>query len=123
MPDTKKILLIDDDPGLSTTFGLGLESAGFELIVAKDGKEGMQKAVKERPDLIITDLMMPAVDGKDFLKELVNHPECKGTPVLVMSALVAELERDEILRLGAKEYLEKTSTSPDMLVEKAKKYT
>lgn len=86
-PRKPKILVIDDEPILIKLLSKRLESQGFEVLTAADGQEGFEKTLKERPDLIVSDVMMPRMTGYDLLHKL--HKQTDGTehiPILIMSA-------------------------------------
>jgi CheY-like chemotaxis protein len=79
----KHILIIDDDPSILLLFSQFLESAGYSVASAPDGTEGLRSVKAEKPDLIITDIMMPEMDGLELLMEIKrNHP---GIPVIAIS--------------------------------------
>lgn len=83
-----KILIIDDDPDIVESMKLVLESKGYEVISASTGKEGLNKAKQEKPNLIILDVMMEhGSAGFDVSRELRKDNDCKHTPVLIMTAL------------------------------------
>jgi len=82
----KTILLIDDEPELVQMVRLRLESNDYAVISALDGKEGMQKAMAEKPDLIILDILMPNKDGYTFLREAKADEILKKIPVIILTA-------------------------------------
>jgi DNA-binding response OmpR family regulator len=86
-----KILVIEDHPDTSQVITLLLGIEGITVITAADGYEGLRKANAERPDLIITDLMMPNLDGVDMIKLLRNQPEFAKVPVLGLTAYAEEM--------------------------------
>ncbi len=91
MPE-KKILAIDDDPTSLYLVQVILSKAGYEVITASSGNEGIELAVKERPDLIILDIMMPDLDGTVVTTFLKGDPRTKDIPIIYLSALVTEKE-------------------------------
>jgi len=82
----KRILLIDDDPGIILTLSSILEKHGYTVIVAKDGAEGLEKALSGRPKLIISDVMMPGMTGYDFVQRLRKQERLRKVPIIVISA-------------------------------------
>lgn len=82
----KKILMIDDEPGVVKLAKAQLEASQFEVITACDGMEGIVKAQNEKPDLIILDVMMPNLDGRGFISELKKYDEIKLTPIIIFTA-------------------------------------
>lgn len=89
----KRILLIEDEKDLIETVSLRLEAAGYEVISASDGLEGLGKARKEKPDLIILDLMLPKMDGYKVCGLLKADTRYNGIPVIMLTARAQELDR------------------------------
>ncbi len=85
--DKKRILIVDDDPDLVETVSMMLESKGFATIPAYGGIEGLDKARKERPDLIVLDVMMPDKDGYAVCNELKKDPAFKEIPIILLTAI------------------------------------
>jgi CheY-like chemotaxis protein len=84
-----------------------LEKRGYEIITAHDGEEGLARAAAEKPDLVISDVMMPKMDGWTLVKQLRARPEFALTPVIFLTALGADEDRIRGFRLGADDYLPK----------------
>ena len=101
----KRILVIDDEPSIVTLLQYNLEQAGFEVTLAYDGIEGLQKAITEAPDFIILDLMLPKMDGLEVCKQIrKRHIDI---PILMLTAKDDELDKVIGLELGADDYLTK----------------
>lgn len=83
----KKVLLVDDDVGFCEATQLLLEDRGYEVVLAHDGKEGLDKARSEKPDVIILDVMMPEMNGYDVCVVLKEDPELKKIPVTLLTAV------------------------------------
>ncbi|HEY0006101.1 MAG TPA: response regulator [Pyrinomonadaceae bacterium] len=83
MLDGKKILVIEDDDVARSLMQKALEQRGYRVFTAEDGLRGYEEAVRERPDLIITDISMPAADGVHVLRRVRDTPEIAATPILV----------------------------------------
>jgi DNA-binding response OmpR family regulator len=83
----KKVLLVDDDVGFCEATQLLLEDRGYEVVLAHDGKEGLDKARNEKPDVIILDVMMPEMNGYDVCVVLKEDPELKKIPVTLLTAV------------------------------------
>jgi CheY-like chemotaxis protein len=95
-----KILIIDDDADIRLIAGLSLSRVGgMDVIEAASGAEGVRKAREERPDVILLDMMMPAMDGSETLAALRSQPATAGTPVIFLTAktVVADVERMKAL--------------------------
>lgn len=117
----RKILVVDDRWENRSVLIHLLEPIGFELIEAENGQEGMDRALSEQPDLIVTDLAMPVMDGFEFLQKLRSYPELKEMPVLVSSASVFEIHRHKSLAAGGSDFLPKPIQA-DILLELIQKY-
>ncbi len=112
-----KILLVEDELNIAKLFQYNLGKAGYACIHASNGAEGLALAQKEKPDLIISDIMMPYVDGYQFRENLLEDPALKDIPFMF---LTAKGEEEDILRgyeLGVEEYVLKTS-SPKIVLAK-----
>jgi DNA-binding response OmpR family regulator len=103
----KKILLIEDDVDLYALLKYNLEKEGFQLIGAHTGKGAVELCARERPDLILLDIMLPDADGLDICKRLRGHPELRSTPIIFITARAAETDRIVGLELGANDYIVK----------------
>ena len=103
-----KIMLVEDDQSLREIYSIRLTAEGYEIVVAGDGEEALATAVKEKPDLIIADVMMPKISGFDMLDILRSTPETKDVKVIMMTALSSEDQRERGESLGADRYLVKS---------------
>jgi DNA-binding response OmpR family regulator len=83
----KKIFIIDDDLGLQTVLGLALKDAGYEVVTATDGQEGIDRLSEVQPDLVLSDVMMPYVDGVQLFESLKEQLRDEGIPIVIMTAL------------------------------------
>ena len=111
-----KILIVDDEVHLARILQFTLEHAGYEVSTAFDGKEAIEKARKERPDLVVLDLMLPIIDGYKVCNILKNEDEFKQVPIIILSA--RDLSREELDEpIGADLFLEKPFNS-NMLIDK-----
>ena len=106
-----KIMLVEDDNNLREIYEARLLAEGYEIISAKDGEEALALAVKERPDLIIADVMMPKVSGFDMLDILRSTPETRDTKVIMMTALSQAEDKARAEKLGADRYLVKSQVT------------
>lgn len=106
-----KIMLVEDDNNLREIYEARLLAEGYEIISAKDGEEALAVAVKEKPDLIISDVMMPKISGFDMLDILRSTPETKDTKVIMMTALSQAEDKARAEKLGADRYLVKSQVT------------
>jgi DNA-binding response OmpR family regulator len=93
MEEVKKILIIDDEADLITYLTAFFEDNGFEAISANDGKEGVQKAIKEKPDVITLDVSMPEESGVRALRELQENETTKNIPVIIVTGVSIDFKR------------------------------
>lgn len=112
-----KILVVDDEEHILTLIKFNLEQAGFQVVTATDGEEGLQKAVEEKPELIVLDLMLPKKDGMEVCKEL--RLQRNTTPILMVTAKDDEFDKVLGLELGADDYMTKPF-SPREVVARVK---
>ncbi len=106
-----KIMLVEDDNNLREIYEARLLAEGYEIVAAKDGEDALALAVKEKPDLIISDVMMPKISGFDMLDILRSTPETKNTKVIMMTALSQAEDKGRADRLGADRYLVKSQVT------------
>jgi CheY-like chemotaxis protein len=106
-----KLMLVEDDNNLREIYEARLRAEGYEIVSAKDGEEALAMAVKERPDLIIADVMMPKISGFDMLDILRSTPETKDTKVIMMTALSQAEDKARAEKLGADRYLVKSQVT------------
>jgi DNA-binding response OmpR family regulator len=103
----KKILLIEDDSDLFALLKYNLEKEGFLMVGAQTGKGAVDLCRKERPDLVILDIMLPDSDGLDICKGIRSHPELAHIPIIFLTARASETDRIVGLELGANDYIVK----------------
>lgn len=100
---TKRILIIEDEANLRIVVQTCLETlAGWDVVLADSGQEGLLVAERERPDAILLDAMMPGMDGITFLQKLLANPELQAIPVVFLTAKVELTEPRKFLKLGAR---------------------
>lgn len=114
---TKTILVVEDEISIATLLQYNLEKAGFQVITANDGQDGLNKAIAQRPDLIVLDLMLPKLDGMEVCKEL--RMQKINIPIIMLTARDDEFDKVLGLELGADDYMTKPF-SPREVVARAK---
>ncbi|MFC1656496.1 response regulator transcription factor [Patescibacteria group bacterium] len=120
---SKKILIVDDDPMLRKMYAKKFEIAGFEVEVASNGEEGMQKAQADKFNLIISDVMMPKLDGLSLLKQLKADSNLQNIPVILLTNVGgSDSDKNRGIQAGAVDYLIKSQHPPAEIIEIAKKY-
>ena len=115
----KPILIIEDERDIVDLVAYHLRQSGFSVISALDGPSGLELAKKERPSLVILDLMLPGMDGKDICRALKSNPLTQSIPILMLTAKAEEVDRVIGLELGADDYVTKPF-SPRELVLRVK---
>ena len=117
----KKILLVEDDPFLIDIYSTKLEEAGFNVSIAKEGSQVLEMAKKNKPDLILLDIVLPNVDGWQILKQIKEEPSSKQAKIIILSNLSQKEEVEKGMRLGADRYLIKSDYTPSQVLEEIKK--
>jgi CheY-like chemotaxis protein len=106
-----KVLLVEDDNNLREIFQMRLQAEGYTTAIAADGEEGLVAAMKERPDLVIADVMMPKLSGFEMVESLRAAPETKSTKVIMMTALGQAEDQARGEKLGVVKYLVKSQVT------------
>jgi CheY-like chemotaxis protein/phosphohistidine swiveling domain-containing protein len=111
----RRVLVVDDEPDLRTVVGAAFESAGYEVVSAADGADGIVQAQLHRPDVVIMDIMMPRIDGLTALGHLRHQPDTADLPVLLLSAKASAADIAIGMRVGADDYVTKPFDVEDLL--------
>lgn len=111
-----KVMLVEDDDSLREIYSIRLTAEGYNIVSARDGEEALAIAVRERPDLVVSDVMMPKITGFDMLDILRSTPETQNIKVIMMTALSSEEERVRGENLGADRYLVKSQVGIEDVV-------
>ncbi len=106
-----KILIVDDDEDIIRLYESALSARGYRVITAADGEKGLILAESERPDLIILDVMMPALHGLNVLDILKSTPGISSTKIMLLTALSDEATKEKAINLGADYYIVKSESS------------
>jgi len=113
-----KILIVDDDMTLRELYEERMKQEGYIILSASDGEEAIEKAVKEKPDLMLLDIMMPKINGIDVMKMLREKEETSKIPIIILTALVQEISKvKDMMKLGDG-YLIKSEIMPKDVVAK-----
>ena len=119
---SKKILIVEDEKDLSKVLQDTLTDQGFETIVAKDGEEGLQLAVSEKPDLILLDVLMPKKNGIEMLKDLRENDSIVPPPIVILLSNADTTENVfESMKYDVSDFLVKSDWELDQIVEHIKK--
>ena len=113
----KKVLVVEDHADMRELLAWQIELMGFVPITAKLAKEGIEKAIAERPDLILMDIMMPGMDGREAIRQLRARPETKNVPILAATALFRTTDLKSCLEAGCNGYIVKPFTFQELQVK------
>jgi DNA-binding response OmpR family regulator len=116
----KNILIVEDDKFLRSLITEKVSSEGFNVLVAADGKEGIREVEKNKPDLVLLDLVLPDVDGFEVLSKIKGNAATSSIPVIILSNLDSKEDIDKALKLGAADFMIKAQLTPEEIVEKVK---
>ncbi len=123
MPTKKvKVLIVEDEESLAQMYAAKFKREGFTVAVAPDGVSGLELARKEKPEIILLDIILPQKDGFMVLKELKEDNKTKGIPVIMLTNLGQDEDISRGKKLGADDYLVKASLTPTQLVDKVKDF-
>ena len=114
----KKILIVEDDKFLRELISQKLLKEGYDIVEAVDGEKGIESANKERPDLVLLDLILPGIDGFEVLAKLKADPKLSNIPVIILSNLGQKTDIEKGIEMGAVDFLIKAHFTPGEIVEK-----
>jgi DNA-binding response OmpR family regulator len=120
MGEAKVILLVDDDLTLREMYDERLKDEGFTIVQASNGEEALAKAHELKPNVILLDIMMPKINGFDVLKQLKEDTDTQNIPVILLTALIQDVDRLQGKKLGAADYIVKSETMPGEVIAKIK---
>ena len=110
----KKVLVVEDHPDMRELLVWQMELMGFSAIPAKHGKEGVEKAVQEQPQLILMDIMMPGMDGREATQILRSNPATQDIPILAATALFRDVDLQTCMDAGCNDYIVKPFTFQEL---------
>jgi len=116
----KKILIIEDDKFLRELIAQKLLNEKYDIAEAVDGEAGVKAAQKEKPDIILLDLILPGIDGFEVLSRIKSAPEISNIPVIILSNLGQKEDIDRGLKIGATDYMIKAHFTPAEIISKIK---
>lgn len=116
-----KILVVEDDIFLLKLYQEVFSKAGFEVEVAEDGQQAIQKASEFLPEVVLLDLMLPYIDGFGVLESLKSNPKTKEAKVVVYTNLDSEKQREKAKNLGAIKFVVKAGDNPGDILDEVKK--
>lgn len=110
----RRVLVIDDEPDVRLLYRVNLRHAGYEVLEADDGEQGIEVALEHLPDAVVLDLMMPRADGFEVLRVLRSHPDAGEVPVLVLTADTRSSDHRLCYELGADDVITKPFVPEDL---------
>jgi len=119
---SKKILIVEDEEIIYSLLQKKLSQEGYEVRVAKDGQEGIDKMKEQKPDLVLMDIIMPRKSGFEVMEEMQKDEELRTVPIVVISNSGQPVELDRAKELGAIDWLVKTEFDPQEVIEKVRKH-
>lgn len=117
----RTVLLVEDDVLLMSMYKKKLENEGYKVLTAKDGQDGLNEVKGYCPDLVLTDLMMPRMNGVEMVKGIRADDKCSRVPVIVISNSSSEKDRKEMEKLKVRSYFVKADCTPADVVDGVKK--
>jgi len=117
----KRILIIEDNEQNLYLMRFLLEKHGFEVLVARDGKLGIETASRQRPDCILLDIQLPMMDGHAVAKALRQNPDLRDTPIIAVTSYAMPGDREKAILAGATDYIEKP-IDPDTFLDQIGKH-
>lgn len=112
----KRVLIVDDDPGISRIVQISLKAiAGWEVLMASSGQEGLQRAIENCPDAILLDVMMPGMDGITTLNQMQANPNLQRIPIILLTAKAQTSEQQKFTELPIAGVITKPFTAPDLV--------
>ncbi len=110
----KKGLIVEDHPDMLDVFSQQLEMLGFAVITASNGVDGVEKAIGEKPDIILMDILMPGMDGREATRRIRANPISKDIPILATTVLFRQSELNECIEAGCNDYMVKPFTFEEL---------
>jgi len=119
----KKIVIIDDDSEIRKMYGQKFSmQTNWQIFTARDGKEGLEMIKQLQPDLILLDIIMPKIDGFDVLKKIKKNSALKNIPLIMLTNLADQEDKDQALKRGANDYLVKANYTPQQVCDLVKRF-
>jgi DNA-binding response OmpR family regulator len=110
-----KILIVDDEPNIVRTLKDRLEMNEYDVVTGSNGQEGLERAIKDQPDIILLDVIMPLMDGMEMLEALRRRPECSGIAVIMLTARSQTQDIARAKSCGIEDYIVKPFDLSELL--------
>lgn len=113
----KKILIVNDHPEVVELVRFSLEGEDYQIVAASDGEEALKKAREENPDLVLLDVIMPKMNGFEVCRNLKQDPQTKEIPVVMLTAMGRQVDKEKGKQVGARDYITKPFTPSALLTK------
>jgi DNA-binding response OmpR family regulator len=120
--EKKFVVIIEDDAMISSMYKTKLDASGFEVMISDNGADGLELVKKEKPDIILLDIILPQLDGFSVLEAIKADEKTKKIPVLILTNLGTEEDIDKGKKLGALDYIVKANLTPAEVIDKVNQY-
>ena len=114
-PSPAKVLIVDDEPNILLSLQFLMKKAGYDVRTAKDGEQALAEVAREKPDIVLLDVMMPKLDGFSVCQRIKSDPALAGVRVVMLTARGRDVEREKGLSLGADDYITKPFSTKDAI--------
>ncbi|MFH1662157.1 MAG: response regulator [Candidatus Falkowbacteria bacterium] len=121
MSKKNKVLIVEDEATISELYKTKLEAGGFEVFVANNGADGLKIAKEKKPHIVILDVILPQLDGFSVLEEIKKDSSTKKIPVIMLTNLGTDEDKEKGKKMGAQDYLVKSNLTPAQVEEVIKK--
>lgn len=122
MTSKRKILIIEDDIMICSMYKTKFETEGYAVFTANDGSSGLEIARKEKPDIILLDIILPQIDGFTILTAIKKDSKTKKIPVIMLTNLGTDEDKEKGKKLGAIDYLVKANLTPAQVSQRVKEF-
>jgi len=113
----KKILIVDDEPNIVISLEFLMQQSGYEVAIARNGEEAMEKIASFEPDLVLLDIMLPLLNGFEVCQRMRENPQWNRTKVIMLSAKGREIDVSKGIALGADAYVTKPFSTKDLIAQ------
>lgn len=113
----KKILIVDDEPNIVISLEFLMEQSGYEVAIARNGEEALEKIAAFEPDLVLLDIMLPLLNGFEVCQRIRENPQWNRTKVIMLSAKGREIDVSKGIALGADAYVTKPFSTKDLIAQ------
>jgi CheY-like chemotaxis protein len=115
------LLIVEDEMSLAEMYGERFKQAGFEVDIAHEGREGLEKMAAEHPSAVLMDIVMPGVSGTEAVEAAKANPQTKDIPFIMLTNYPDSIDLKNAMQLGAVDYIIKAESTPEQVVEKVQK--